>query len=137
MRAVGICLLLAPAFALAGPTARDWAELGLEKGRAGRHAEAVEALRRSLEMDPKDARAWNNLGAALGRLGKSGEEVDAYRKALDLEPDLEAAWRNLDAATAGRSQSRVTASQSAGRPAAEAAGSWSRKPDAGSPDPAY
>ena len=79
--------LLAPALALAGPSARDWAELGLEKARAGLHAEAVTALRRSLDMDPGDARAWNNLGASLGKLGRAPEEIAAYRKAWNGSPN--------------------------------------------------
>lgn len=51
-----------------------------------RHAGAVEAFRRSIELDPRNAEVHHQLGQSLTVLGHWPEAVAAYREALELEP---------------------------------------------------
>lgn len=54
--------------------------------RAGNHAKAVEAVRRSLEKDPGSAAAQALLGDILAAQGKCAEAAAAYREARDINP---------------------------------------------------
>jgi superkiller protein 3 len=65
--------------------------------RAGKPAEAIACLRKSLELDPKSATAWFNLGVVLRQQGKRDEAIACFRKALELDPDLPGAKKALDA----------------------------------------
>src|SRR6185295_6886524 len=51
---------------------------GTELLRAGRFAEAAEAMRQALAADPGDAGAWANLGVAQSRLGDSVAAEASY-----------------------------------------------------------
>lgn len=52
--------------------------------KAGNHAKAVEAVRRSLEKDPGSAAAQALLGDILAAQGKCAEAAAAYRKSGDI-----------------------------------------------------
>jgi len=77
--------------------------LGLLALKARQPKAAVEALRRSAEMDPTYKYAWNNLGVALIKLYESGdggtelvqEAVAAFKKVAEIDPTYKAenmAW---------------------------------------------
>src|SRR5690606_3350742 len=51
--------------------------------RSGRRAEAIEACRRLLALNPSHADAWYNLGFLLKEAGAFDEALGAYQKALD------------------------------------------------------
>ncbi len=70
-------------------------KLGLEYQRAGRLAEAVAALERARDLEPRNPVAWNNLGVALARRGRLSEARDAYRQAILLRPGYAKAHENL------------------------------------------
>ena len=59
-------------------------ELGLCLGAAGRGAEAIQALRKVLRMDPQHAAAWRSLGDQLSAAGDEEGSADAYAKHLEL-----------------------------------------------------
>jgi predicted O-linked N-acetylglucosamine transferase (SPINDLY family) len=54
---------------------------------AGRTADAVEALRRALSLDPALATAAIGLGPLLYRLGRHREAIEAFEAALSLQPE--------------------------------------------------
>ncbi|MFT3790334.1 MAG: sulfotransferase [Rudaea sp.] len=56
----------------------------------GRHAEAVDLLRHSLQLREDDALAHNSLGNALGRLGDKAGAVAAFARACELAPHVAA-----------------------------------------------
>jgi Flp pilus assembly protein TadD len=60
--------------------------LGVEAGRAGRHAEAVAHFERAVATAPEDAVTWFNLGSARGNLGRHAEAAAAFERALALRP---------------------------------------------------
>ena len=70
---------------------------GREAARESLRPEELEAaLRKAIELDPKDARNWSNLGIVLeGQLGRYEETESAYRKAIELDPKEAAPWYNL------------------------------------------
>jgi arylsulfatase A-like enzyme/Flp pilus assembly protein TadD len=64
-------------------------------GQAGRHEEAVEAMRRVVEEDPKIMDAHLTLGNWLVRLKRADEAAAAFKQALALKPDDDIALGNL------------------------------------------
>jgi Tfp pilus assembly protein PilF len=65
-------------------TPRDGAllrySLGLEYGKAGRHAESVTQLREAVKLDPLYSAAWKALAKALG---ETEEAIEAYRLGIE------------------------------------------------------
>ncbi len=60
-----------------------------------RHDEAVESLRRAVELRPTYVVAINNLGIALRELGQAKEALAQFRRAVELEPAFAPARTNL------------------------------------------
>jgi tetratricopeptide (TPR) repeat protein len=69
--------------------------LGVALSTAGRKAEAVDAFRGALAIDPAYASARDNLGLALDESGNPGEAVREYMRAVDTDPNLEEVRINL------------------------------------------
>jgi len=74
---------------------RQLVDQAIAHASAGRWAEAVEANRKILEMDP-DAEAENRLAKALWELGELGEAREHYQTALALDPTNRIAERNIE-----------------------------------------
>jgi Tfp pilus assembly protein PilF len=62
---------------------------------AGRAAQAVEKLRKAVELTPDNEDAHYNLGIALAAAGNAPEAQKAYEKALEIFPDYAEAHNNL------------------------------------------
>ncbi len=63
--------------------------------RQHRYAEAVEAARRYLQLQPNSAEALTNLGISYAALGKWDDAIDATRHALLIKPSDQLEWNNL------------------------------------------
>lgn len=74
--------------------ADQWFELGLEL-EVSAPAEARDAYRRALELDPHHADAHVNLGRLLQETGRAEEAETHYRAVLVDHPDHSTAWFNL------------------------------------------
>jgi Flp pilus assembly protein TadD len=72
-------------------------ETALGHQQAGRMAQAVEAYRQLLKLNPNIPEVCNNLGIALASQRKFGEAIDAYRQALALRPRYFEVLNNLGA----------------------------------------
>ena len=57
--------------------------------------EAIAALSKAVELDPKNADAQNNLGWALGEKGRYDEAIPILQKAIELDPKHANAHNNL------------------------------------------
>lgn len=68
--------------------------------RAGRPAEAIPALERSLELDPGFPDAWSMLGTLLLDSGRAHDAIECFLKASALEPSNETVYLNLASAHA-------------------------------------
>lgn len=66
------------------PRARRRLEIGLALLEDSQLAEAAEAIRAAIELDPRDAESHFALGQALEAAG--GDAAAAYRTALELDP---------------------------------------------------
>jgi tetratricopeptide (TPR) repeat protein len=78
-----------------------YAILGRDALEAGRPAEAVARLRRSLSINSYTtgaARIHTDLGRALAATGSLDEAIEEYRRALSINPRFERARRELAAA---------------------------------------
>ena len=53
----------------------------------GKYNEAIKALDRAIELDPKFALAWANKGYALYKQEKYDEAIEAYNKTIELNPE--------------------------------------------------
>ncbi len=79
--------------------ANAWRNAGIVLYNANRMKEAIEPLRKALEIDPKSAQAWYLLGASLVyEMGFKQEgnkvipillpgTIEAYQKAIELDPN--------------------------------------------------
>ncbi|MGD0766751.1 MAG: tetratricopeptide repeat-containing glycosyltransferase family protein [Tepidisphaeraceae bacterium] len=74
--------------------------LGLSLGGMGlgRTAEAIEALRKAVALDPNVPEAWSNLGNEFRNDLKFDQAIECYQKALRLKPDFADAQCNLGVA---------------------------------------
>lgn len=98
--AVGACLALAPAAALAadepvGKTAEDHFREGVDHLGESRWDEAVAAFQRCVEAKPDLKECWFNLGLGWGKKRDVKNEVRAYEKAVELAPAYVKAHFNL------------------------------------------
>ena len=63
---------------------------------AKRFAEAEDAARKAVQLEPKNAVAWDRLGVALQTRGSFGAETEsAYRRAVELDPEFGVAYAHL------------------------------------------
>jgi tetratricopeptide (TPR) repeat protein len=63
---------------------------------AKRFAEAENAARRAVQLQPKNAVAWDRLGVALQSRGLFNTETEnAYRRAVELDPEFAVAYAHL------------------------------------------
>ncbi len=129
--AVGNAARAPAASAHAAPTsmdARAYSELGVREERAGRHGEAVAALRQAVLLDRNNAASYLALGDAYASTESWPESVDAYEQAARLNPDDAETYQKL-----GRSFAKLrgaTASKGAdGANVAEAAAPGVEDPD--------
>jgi Flp pilus assembly protein TadD len=63
-------------------------EQGTLLGRLGREKEALKALDRAIELDPKLAAAYFNRGNVYAALGQRSKAAADYRQAVKLQPKL-------------------------------------------------
>ncbi|MBS0360800.1 MAG: methyltransferase domain-containing protein [Proteobacteria bacterium] len=73
----------------------SWNHHALALIALGRDGEAANALRRSLEINPRQLQTWESLASALSRLARYDEAEAACRAALTLDGDSAAAWQVL------------------------------------------
>ncbi|HEX5764743.1 MAG TPA: sulfotransferase [Woeseiaceae bacterium] len=76
--------LIAPIAAVKEPSPDLLHEFGLCLGAAGRGADALEVLRKVLQLDPRHAGAWRSLGDQLAAAGDEKGSEDAYARHLEL-----------------------------------------------------
>ncbi len=69
--------------------------LGVLRHQQGQHAEAVDLVRRAVDLRPEDAALQLNLGNALKALGQIDAAIDQFRNALTLAPSFPMAHYNL------------------------------------------
>lgn len=98
----GAALPLQGAVALAPAHPEVLRMQGVNRILQGRHAEAIDLLRRALAGRSQDALLHNNLGSALRAHGEIHAAIAAFRCACELAPGLAAAWFNL-----GKTQKQV------------------------------
>lgn len=87
---------------------RAFYELGLRESRAGRHAEAVKALRQSVLLDRNNAAAYVALGDVYAAAEDWPESVDAYEQAARINPDDANTYEKLGRAFAKLRSVRAT-----------------------------
>jgi tetratricopeptide (TPR) repeat protein len=86
--------------------AERYRNLGARDLEAGKFAAAVGALRRAIDLDPRDAEAHFLLGRALLRVGQLDEAADTLRLAIILKDGFAAAHRELAVVLAAASRDR-------------------------------
>jgi Flp pilus assembly protein TadD len=69
--------------------------LGVLLHQSGRNDQALELIRRSLELEGSRPNVHSNLASVLGRTGRTAEALHHVREALRLSPNLPEAHNNL------------------------------------------
>ena len=77
--------------------AKDVSKAWLLKGadlmrNHGRHADALQAFEKAIQLQPDDADAWIGKGQALFNLERWAEALPAYENAIQLKPHDAMAW---------------------------------------------
>jgi tetratricopeptide (TPR) repeat protein len=73
-----------------------WVNLGDELSSNGQSDEAIDCLRKAIELNPNQASAYNDLGGILNSQKKDYDgSIVCLKKAIELEPTLGAAHANL------------------------------------------
>ena len=57
--------------------------------------DAVDFLKKIVELQPDDARGWHDLGDALAAEGRTEEAQEAFQRAVELDPENSSALANL------------------------------------------
>lgn len=68
---------------------------GVLRARQGRRDEAVQLIKRSLSLSPRNPDAWNNLGNVLLAANDARGAELAYTNATNQRPEYAEAWYNL------------------------------------------
>ena len=72
-----------------------WEVLGAVLLQTGRPVDSLDALKKSLELAPRDAEVHCHLGITLQQLGRLEEAQASYTQAIALRPDFCEAHNNL------------------------------------------
>jgi tetratricopeptide (TPR) repeat protein len=63
-----------------------WAQSGYELMNQDRYEEALQALEKSIDINPGNTEVWRNKGVALYFLGRYEEAISATEKAIEVDP---------------------------------------------------
>lgn len=77
------------------PSDEAYYELGNALFDAYRYGEAMQAYRRTLDLNANHAGAYCNIGLSYRKLGDVPRAIEAYHKALAIDPDDATVLRNL------------------------------------------
>ena len=84
----------------------SWYMLGRCYTAVGRHADAIEAYQRSLNIEPNVAETWCSLGILYYAHLQCNEAQGAFRRALRLDPKMPEGWYNLGVLCESEGQAR-------------------------------
>lgn len=73
----------------------SWNILAVAQESLGQLAQAEEAFRKAIELNPAYAQAHYNLGNALKKQGKFDQAISAYRRALEINPTNANTYNNM------------------------------------------
>lgn len=65
------------------------------KSASAYYAEAIDAYKKAVEIDPDDAHAYRGLGDVLLKQGNHEDTVNAYNEAIEIDPDDARAYNGL------------------------------------------
>ena len=74
--------------------------LGDRYRQSGRHAEALTAYRKAMQLEPRDAGLLASLGLAHAQAGDHNSAIDAYRQSIAVDSMRALTWVNLGIALA-------------------------------------
>ena len=66
-----------------------------KRGPVAQNQGEIDALRKLVAMDDRDAEAWDKLGKSLYQAGQYDEAVDCFKKSLAIKPDVIEVLANL------------------------------------------
>jgi tetratricopeptide (TPR) repeat protein len=89
------CRSLRPSEEIGGLLAEAWTDRARGRLRSGDTLEALAALSKAIDRDPRDPRPVNLAGIVYGKLGEAGKAESLFRKALGLDSADASARFNL------------------------------------------
>lgn len=88
------CMSKAPQHVATKPTdeGAPWIEKGNELFNAGLYQDAINALNKAIEMNPRDASAYLLRGTSYNNLRKYNQTINDFNKAIELNPQEAAGY---------------------------------------------
>lgn len=83
------------AIRLAPKETRNYLALAKATYVLGSPKQAIEPLKKILEIEPRNVYAWYTLGKMYGELHQSDLAYDALKRAVDIDPKQALCWRDL------------------------------------------
>jgi len=77
---------------------KGWNNWGNALLKLDKPDDAIEKLKKALNIKPDYVEAWNNWGNALLKLDKPDDAIEKLKKALNIKPDYAEAWNNWGSA---------------------------------------
>jgi tetratricopeptide (TPR) repeat protein len=71
-----------------------WNNRGIDLINEDKYNEAIQALDKAIEINPRYPDAWHNRGNALYYQGEYGAAINAYDRAIEINPQYAEAWYN-------------------------------------------
>jgi tetratricopeptide (TPR) repeat protein len=68
--------------------------LALTRMELGKHMEALETMKRVIELEPNNEVGWYTMGLVLYELKKHDDELECYERAIAINRQYEPAWNN-------------------------------------------
>ena len=73
---------------------KAWIELGNSYFDTGQSEKAIQAYRKSLELDPNNADVWTDMGVMYRRSGNPQEAINSFDRAIEVDPKHEVSRMN-------------------------------------------
>ncbi|UXE60568.1 MAG: tetratricopeptide repeat protein [Woronichinia naegeliana WA131] len=81
-----------------GLTAKEWFNLGYNKGQSGDYQGAIADYNQAIQIKPDYAEAYLNRGSAKSNLGDKQGAIADYNQAIQIKPDYAEAYLNRGSA---------------------------------------
>lgn len=94
MRTIIIAILSMSIVYSCEPSAEEYFDSGITKGKSSDYREAIEDFNKAIELDSMYAKAYHNRGLTKGKLSDYRGAIEDFNKAVEIDPKYGRAYHN-------------------------------------------